>query len=130
MQTHGLWTQSQQRAADAQTRCKQTRRKGAREGNTQLNVLVVSQDEDDVGPDVADVAVPLQAGPETISGQVAGAVRRREESRKEQKEKRERGREPPPCHDDNLQSPLQPSLSHVAVCSSCASPAKKETAGD
>lgn len=41
---------------------------------TQLDVLVVGQHQDDVGPDVPGVTVPLKAGPESIPGQVAGGV--------------------------------------------------------
>lgn len=76
---------------------------------TQLYILIISEDEDDVGSNVADVAVPLQARPRSISRQVAGALGHRKESPqdKKDKKKRERGGEPLPCHHATLQSPPQ-----------------------
>lgn len=87
-------------------------------GVTQLDVLVVGQHQDDVGPDVAGVAVPLQPRAESVPGQVAGGVAgegEQEEAAEEQEEEvGEGGREPRRCHDDaDLQSPPQTSASHV-----------------
>lgn len=53
---------------------------------TQLDVLVVGQHQDDVGPDVTGVAVPLQPGPESVPGQVAGGVAGEGEEEKAAKE--------------------------------------------
>ena len=41
---------------------------------TQFYVLIIGEDEDDVGSDVAEVAIPLQARPEAIPRQVARAL--------------------------------------------------------
>lgn len=50
---------------------------------TQLLVLVVCQDQDDVGPDVA--AVPLEARPQPLAGgHVAGAQRHKDEQEADQ----------------------------------------------
>lgn len=70
---------------------------------TQLYVLIVSEDEDDVGSHIADVAVPLKPRPEAVSGQVAGAFghgqdSHQDEEEEEEEEKREQGGQPPPCH--------------------------------
>lgn len=98
---------------------------------TQFYVLVISEDEDDVGSDVADVAVPLQARPEAISRQVARALGHRKDSHqgKKEKKKRERGGEPPPCHYATLQSPPQSFVSHTGVCS-LTQPERQDTEGD
>lgn len=111
--THG--TQSKQRKTDAQAHSKHRQEK-INGGNclTQFYVLIVSEDEDDVGSDVADLAVSLQAGPEAIPRQVSRALGRREDSHQDKKEEeRERGREPPPCHHATLQSPPQSFVSHT-----------------
>lgn len=85
---------------------------------TQFYVLIISEDEDDVGSDIADVAVPLQSRPEAISRQVARALGHREDFHQDKKEEKwERGREPPPCHHATLLSPPQSFDSHTGVCS-------------
>lgn len=95
---------------------------------TQFYVLVIGEDEDDVGPHVAYVAVSLQARPEAISGQVARALSRREGSHKGQnEEKRERGKEPLPCHRWNLQSPPRYLVSHAGF--GCR-PERQDMGGD
>lgn len=59
-------------------------RRGFMEENlTQFYVLIISEDEDDVGSHVAYVAVSLQARPEAVSRQVPRALGRRERSRKD-----------------------------------------------
>lgn len=96
-------------------------------GVTQLDVLVVGQHQDDVGPDTAGVAVPLQPWAESVSRQVAGGVARQGEEEEEAPEEQEEdgvgGGEPRRCHEDaDLQSPPQTSASHVGgVGSSSAS---------
>lgn len=68
-------TQSRQRATDATANTAEMENKRSAAGAaTQLDVLVVGQHQDDVGPDVAGVAVPLQPRAESVSGQVAGGV--------------------------------------------------------
>lgn len=70
---------------------------------TQFDVLIVSEKQNDVGPDGARVAVPLEARPGAIARQVSGALGHWEDSHKDQqKEKRDRGGEPPPRHDGSL----------------------------
>lgn len=66
---------------------------------TQFYVLIISEDQDDVGSDVAEVAVPLQASPEAISRQVH---RKDFPQDKKEEKKKERGGEPPPCHHATL----------------------------
>lgn len=79
------------------------RRSGGGQNFTQFHVLIVSEKQNDVGSDVAHVAVPLETRPGPISRQVSGALGQREESHEDQqKEKRDRGEEPPPRHDGNL----------------------------
>lgn len=85
---------------------------------TKLDVLVVSQHQDDVGPDVPGVAVPLQSGAESVPWKVAGGVASEGEEEKADKEQEgelmEAGGEPRRCHDDaDQQSPPQASASHV-----------------
>lgn len=110
--THG--TQSKQRKTDAQAHSKHTQERiNGGKSLTQFYVLIVSEDEDDVGSDVADLAVSLQAGPEAIPRQVSGALGHREDSHQDKEEERERGREPPPCHHATLQSPPQCFVSHT-----------------
>lgn len=103
---------------------------------TQLHVLVVGQHQDDVGPDVPGVAVPLQPGAESVPRQVAGGVAgegEEEEAAKEQEgEAMEAGGEPQHCHDADadLQSPPQISDSHVGgVGNSLASTWRTEGEG-
>lgn len=81
---------------------------------TQLYILIISEDEDDVGSDVTDVAIPLQTRPQPISREVARTLGCRKDSPQDKKEqeKRERGGKPPPCHHATLQSPPQPVVSH------------------
>lgn len=81
---------------------------------TQLYILIISEDENDVGSDVTDVTIPLQARPQPISREVAGALCYRKDSPQDEKEqkKRERGEKPPPCHHATLQSPPQSVVSH------------------
>lgn len=82
--THGTWAQSQQRETGAQTQSKHTQERFTGGKHlTQFYVLIISEDEDDVGSDVAYVAVPLQARPEAISRQVARALGHREDSHKD-----------------------------------------------
>lgn len=70
---------------------------------TQFNVLIVSEKQNDVGSDVARVAVPLETRPEAISRQVSGALGQREDPHQDQQEEeRDRGEEPPPRHYGNL----------------------------
>lgn len=70
---------------------------------TQFDVLIISEEENDVGPDVAHVAVPLETGPGPIPRQVSRGLGPREHSHRDQhKEKRERGEEPPPRHYGDL----------------------------
>lgn len=85
-------------------RCTSTQeRAGGGQGFTQFHVLIVSEEQNDVGSDVAHVAVPLEARPGAISRQVSGALGRREDSHQnQQKEKRDRGEKPPPSHYANL----------------------------
>ena len=99
---------------------------------TQLYVLIISEDKDDVGSDIADVAVPLQARPEAIPRQVARALGHREEDshQDKQQEKRERGGEPPPRHHATLQSPPQSFVSHTGVGGSLTQPERQDTEGD
>lgn len=85
---------------------------------TQFHVLIVSEKQNDVGSDGADVAVPLETRPGPISGQVSRALGWREGSHQDQqKEKRDRGQEPPARHDGNLESRPQSFVSHTGVCS-------------
>lgn len=94
------------------------RRSGGGQAFTQLHVLVISEKQNDVGSDVAHVAVPLETGPGPVSRQVSGALSQREESQQNQhKEKRGRGQEPPARHDGNLESRPQSFVSHTGVCS-------------
>lgn len=76
---------------------------------TQFYILIISENENDIGPDVADVPVPLQTRPEAMPRQVARALGLRKDYHQdeEKKKKREKRREPPPCHHASLQSPLQ-----------------------
>lgn len=69
------------------------------------------------------MAVPLQARPQSISRQVAGALGHRKNSPqdKKQQKKRERGREPPPCHHATLQSPPQSLVSRSNTASAAPS---------
>lgn len=99
---------------DAQTHSKHPEERFNGRYLTQFYILIISEDEDDVGSHVAYVAVSLQARPEAISRQVARALSRRESPHKdENEEKRERGKEPLPCHHDNLQSPPGYFVSHA-----------------
>lgn len=50
---------------------------------TQFYVLIISENKDDVGSDIAYVAVPLRARPDAISRQVPRALGRREDSHKD-----------------------------------------------
>lgn len=98
---------------------------------TQLDVLIVSQHQDDVGPDVPSVAVPLQPGAESVPGQVAGGVAAEGEEEKaaeeQEEEVMEAGGEPGRCHDyADLQSPPTTSASHKGrVSNSLASTWRK-----
>lgn len=56
---------------------------------TQLDVLVVGQHQDDVGPYVPGVAVPLQPGAEPVPRQVAGGVAGEWEEEEEAAEEQE-----------------------------------------
>lgn len=92
--------------------------------------MIIGEDEDDVGSDVTDVAVPLQPRPEAIARQVAGPLSRMtdfNQERKEKKEERERGRQPPPCHHSTLQSPPQ-RFSHTATQSNLGEKTEGERA--
>ena len=113
--THGTSTQSKQRETDEQTPSQHTHRGRISGGKclTQFDVLIISEDQDDVGSHVAEVAVPLQARPLAVSRQVARAMDHRKHfhhDKKEDKKKRKRGRENPPCHLVTLQSPPQSSV--------------------
>lgn len=84
-------------------RCTNTQQRSDRGQNfTKFDVLIVSEKQDDVGPDVAHVAVPLETRPGAMYRQVSRALGRREDSRQDQEEQRERGEEPPPRHYGNL----------------------------
>lgn len=85
---------------------------------TKLDVLIVGQHQDNVGPDVPGVAVPLQPGPESVPGQVAGGVAGEGEEEKAPKEQEgevmEAGGESRRCHvKADLQSPLWTLDSHI-----------------
>lgn len=127
-------TKQTERGTDAQTHSKKHTEERINGGKclTQFYVLIVSEDQDDVGSDVADVAIPLQARPEAMSRQVARALGHRKHSHQGEKEqeKRERGGEYPPCHRATLPSPLQFFVSHTGVCCSLTRPERQDTEGD
>lgn len=94
---------------------------------TQFYVLVIGEDEDDVGPDVAEVAVLLQPRLLPIARQVAGAVGRGEkDSRRDEKEEEKRE----PCHRASRQSPPRSFVSHAGVCGTLTQPGRRDTEGD
>lgn len=76
---------------------------------TQLYVLIIGENQNDIGSDVSEVTVSLQTGPGAISRQVAKTFHFREASHQDKREekKRKNGRVPSPCHHDKLLSSLQ-----------------------
>ena len=77
------------------------------------------------------MAIPLQTGPVAVSRQVARAMGARKDPPDDQKkEKRERGKEPPPCHPDNLQSSPKCFVSHPGVYSSLIQSERQNTERD
>lgn len=67
---------------------------------TEFNVLVISENENDVWTNVS--SIPLKSRPEPLAWEVYGSIRGAEECQDEGKEKG--GRSPPNCHDFNLSS--------------------------